>query len=50
MSVLPDYDDLPIRPGKPPRSAWGVWGDDDELGAINLLTPDRVRAGLACAR
>lgn len=39
---LPDYDDLPVRPEKPPRSAWGVWGDDDEIGAINLLTPDKV--------
>jgi kynurenine formamidase len=47
---LPDYDDLPIDPSRPPHSAWGVWGDDDEIGAINLLTQDRVRAGLACAR
>jgi kynurenine formamidase len=22
---------------------WGRWGDEDELGAANLLTPDRVR-------
>ena len=50
MPDLPDYDDLPVSPDKPPHSAWGVWGDDDELGAINLLTADRVRAGLACAR
>jgi len=26
---------------------WGRWGDDDELGALNLLTPERVRAGAA---
>ncbi len=28
---------------------WGRWGDDDQRGALNLLTPDRVRraAGLA---
>src|SRR5262245_54693802 len=24
---------------------WGRWGDDDERGALNLLTPERVRAG-----
>jgi kynurenine formamidase len=26
---------------------WGRWGDDDERGALNLLTPDAVRAGAA---
>jgi kynurenine formamidase len=39
---LPRYDELPIRPDLPPRSAWGVWGDDDQLGSINLLTPERA--------
>lgn len=46
---LPSYADLPVSPDKPPRSAWGVFGDDDELGTINLLTPERARRGLACA-
>ena len=50
MTRLPDYDELPISPDKPPRSAWGVWGDDDEVGAINLLTPDRVLAGVGRVR
>src|ERR1700694_3071746 len=27
-------------------SNWGRWGDEDELGTINLLTPDRI-AGAA---
>ena len=26
---------------------WGRWGDDDERGALNLLTPDAVRGGAA---
>jgi hypothetical protein len=39
---LPDFDHLPIRAGAPPRSAWGLWGDEDELGTLNLLTPERV--------
>ncbi|WP_417509689.1 cyclase family protein [Microbacterium sp.] len=26
-------------------SNWGRWGDDDQLGTLNLLTPERVRAG-----
>ena len=28
-----------------PRN-WGRWGEDDELGALNLLTPDQVLAGV----
>jgi len=46
---LPSYDELPVRAGAPSGSAWGLWGDDDTLGCLNLLTPERVRAGLACA-
>lgn len=26
---------------------WGLWGEDDELGALNLVTPARVLAALA---
>lgn len=28
-------------------SNWGRWGDDDQLGALNLLTPDKIRAAAA---
>ncbi len=42
VEKLPTYDELPIKPGQPPASAWGLWGDDDEIGTINLLTPERV--------
>jgi hypothetical protein len=31
---------------RPAGSTWGDWGDDDELGRINLLTPDAVLAGI----
>jgi kynurenine formamidase len=31
---------------RPEGSTWGDWGDDDELGRINLLTPERVLAGV----
>jgi kynurenine formamidase len=30
---------------RPPGSTWGDWGDDDELGRINLLTPEKVLQG-----
>ena len=29
---------------RPPGSNWGDFGPDDQLGRINLLTPERVRA------
>ena len=31
---------------RPEGSTWGDWGDDDELGRINLLTPEKVRQGV----
>ena len=43
---LPAFDDLPILEGLGLRHAWGVFGDDDQLGTINLLTPSRVRSAL----
>jgi len=31
---------------RPPGSTWGDWGADDELGRINLLTPEKVLQGV----
>ena len=28
-------------------SNWGKWGDDDELGAPNYITPAKVKQGIA---
>lgn len=39
---LPRYDELPVREGAPKGAAWGVFGDADELGTINLMTPQCV--------
>ncbi len=47
---IPSYDDLPVRAGAPAGAAWGVFGDDDEVGTINLLTPERVIAAAASIR
>lgn len=46
---LPSYDELPVDPRHPAGSSWGLWGDDDVLGCLNLLTPEAVRRGLAAA-
>lgn len=32
------------------RKNWGRWGDDDEVGALNLVTPERRLAALASVR
>ena len=33
MSVHPDFDSLPKVKGQPHGNAWGLWGDEDELGS-----------------
>ena len=35
---------------RPDGSTWGDWGDDDELGRINLLTSEKVLQGVAEVR
>lgn len=43
MSGIPSYSQLPAaEPLEGYRHAWGVFGDGDELGRVNLLTPARV--------
>ncbi len=39
---VPSYAELPEREGL--KCSWGVWGEDDKLGTLNLLTPERVAA------
>ncbi|KAI0398321.1 hypothetical protein F5Y17DRAFT_464258 [Xylariaceae sp. FL0594] len=41
-SGVPDYDDLPLRKGDPRRAAWGLYGENDQLGTLNRLTDGRV--------
>ena len=35
---------------RPEGSTWGDWGDDDELGRVNLITPQKVLDGVAEVR
>ena len=32
---------------RPEGSTWGDWGDDDQLGRLNLITPKKVIEGIA---
>jgi hypothetical protein len=41
---IPAYEDLPLRKGDPPYSAWGLYGPSDQLGMLNRLTDERVAA------
>jgi hypothetical protein len=43
MTELPSYSELPPAP-EGGRSGWGVFGADDNLGLVNLMTPERIAA------
>ncbi|KAL4737993.1 hypothetical protein BDV11DRAFT_216311 [Aspergillus similis] len=45
-SQFPSRKELPKIPGAPGDAAW-VWGKDDQIGRLNLLTPARVKAAAA---
>jgi kynurenine formamidase len=47
---LPDFKELPVTPGAPPNSAWGLWGADDQIGTLNLLTNERTLGAVAEVR
>src|SRR5262245_49954532 len=47
---LPTYAELCARTDGHAGTAWGVFVDHDELGTLNLLTPERVRASAALVR
>jgi hypothetical protein len=49
-SRLPAYDALPVTEGAPARSSWGLWGDSDVFGTLNLQTPERVMRAAASIR
>ena len=47
MKTLPSYRELLARTDAPAGTAWSIFGPDDELGTLNLLTRERA---LAAAR
>lgn len=32
---------------RPESATWGDWGEEDQLGRLNLITPDKVKQGVA---
>jgi hypothetical protein len=49
VTELPDYADLPAAPDGG-RSAWGLFGAEDNLGLVNLMTPERIAAAARLVR
>ena len=49
MTELPSYADLPPAPYGG-RSAWGLFGPDDNVGLVNLMTPERIAAAARLVR
>jgi hypothetical protein len=38
----PPFSALPLDKSGPAGNAWGLYGKEDELGSLNLLTPETV--------
>lgn len=49
MTELPSYDELPRNEDGTP-TAWGLFGEGDDLGMANLLTADRAREAAGLVR
>jgi hypothetical protein len=44
LNGIPSFENLPLRKTDPHHSAWGLYGEQDELGFLNRLTDARVAA------
>ena len=50
---LPRYEELPGpngAPGAPRETSWGIFGDRYQLGTLNFITPERVKAATGLVR
>ncbi|HUO03931.1 MAG TPA: cyclase family protein [Candidatus Binataceae bacterium] len=50
LDKIPRFSELPVKPGAPKESSWGVFGDQDDLGCLNFLTEDGVIAAARLVR
>ena len=50
LNNLPSYDQLPVKAGAPKGSAWGLFGDDDQLGCLNLITAEKTAEAAGLVR
>ena len=47
---FPRFAELPVRPGAPAGSSWGVFGDRDEIGTLNFVGPEQALAAARLVR
>ena len=47
---VPSFAELLKRKDAPPGSSWRVFGENDELGTVNFLTPERILKGKECIK
>lgn len=47
---LPSYAELLGRTDAPAGSTWGLWGADNDLGTLNLITPESVLRATSSVR
>ncbi len=50
MATIPQFAQLPLVGQTAEHHAWEVFGHDDQLGTVNLLTPERVRHAATLVR
>jgi kynurenine formamidase len=50
MSTIPKFAQLPTVGATGERHAWEVFGKSDQLGTVNLLTPERVKRAATLIR
>lgn len=50
MTSVPKFAQLPLVGHTAEHHAWEVFGRDDQLGTVNLLTPERVRHAATLVR
>lgn len=50
MATIPQFAQLPLVGQTAEHHAWEVFGRDDQLGTVNLLTPERVRHAATLVR
>ncbi|KAG0164643.1 hypothetical protein DFQ28_009989 [Apophysomyces sp. BC1034] len=50
MSSLPTYDQLPIDSKYPSNTAWGLWGENDNLGTLNKITQEITAKASQCVK
>lgn len=47
LTPIPPFEALPLDKSGPPGNAWGLYGPDDDLGRLNLLTSETTAAAAA---